>query len=292
MQGYLLKEGEYTSEKLSESQMWDAFDWLFSSKSRNDSSYKFLFLKSILDNIENCDEKGYISFDALFANFTRTAWNLVAKYEILQKRKASGKKATYLEQIIQETISMDCSYACFDKIEDGLRTKIIKKIKNECKKYVVGALYGDMKAYLYSFSKAGEWICLNPQMKNFINVHKSVIESLNYYKWATFYEEINDGNTHRRVCEMIDKSFVRKNESIYRAVLAYEYEYIEQVQDVYERVNTLELLFDADNSIEDETIDDSMVEKELFVDINNMKEYLDDPILLITKLKKEKGIMI
>ncbi len=46
--------------------MWSAFSNLFSSRSNNSSSYKFGFLKAIMDNLYNVDEKLTLTFDQLF----------------------------------------------------------------------------------------------------------------------------------------------------------------------------------------------------------------------------------
>lgn len=291
MQGYLLKEGEYTNVELSDSQMWEAFDWLFSRKSKNDSSYKFLFLKSILECIEKCDSDGYISFEILFDEFTKLAWDLVAKYGILQKRVSIGKKATYLEQIINEVLVLHDGYISFDELENIEKRKICKKVKNDCKKYVVGALYGDLKEYMYGFSKSAEWIKMNPQMLQFVKKNKEIIERLNYYKWAIFYEDINeDSKAKENIRNLVDKSFMSDKASIYRAVLAYEFECKERKMERKDRINTLELLMEAE--MEEDFVDDSIVEKELFVDFDSMQKYISDPIMLVTKLKKEKGITI
>jgi|BioPla2DNA2_1021312.scaffolds.fasta_scaffold07071_2 hypothetical protein len=290
MQGYLLKEGVYQSEMLTDVQMWEAFNWLFSNKSRNDSSYKFLFLKAILDCIDENREGNRITFDIVFEYFTKNAWSLIAKYGIIQKRKAEGKRSTYLEQIIDIAIASNDGYLEWDALSYNEKIKICKKVKNECKKYVVGALYGDTKGYLYSFSKAEEWIELNPQIVEFIMINRHVIESLNYYKWAAFYEEINGEDVAERAKKLLGAGFVRKNESIYRAVLAYEFECTEKKSSEIERCNTLELLFVAETNVTDEIIEDTEIEKELFEDFDGMKEYLSDPVRLISHLKKQKGI--
>ena len=47
MQGYNLAEGRYENRTLSEDEMWSAFSNLFSAHSKNSSSYKFGFLKSL-----------------------------------------------------------------------------------------------------------------------------------------------------------------------------------------------------------------------------------------------------
>lgn len=52
MQGFKLNEGKYRTDKLTDDDLWNAFNWLFSSYSRNDTSYKFIFLKSIINSID------------------------------------------------------------------------------------------------------------------------------------------------------------------------------------------------------------------------------------------------
>ena len=56
MAGYDLAEGRYENRTLSDDEMWSAFSNLFSSHSKNSSSYKFGFLKAIMDNLYNVDE--------------------------------------------------------------------------------------------------------------------------------------------------------------------------------------------------------------------------------------------
>ena len=55
MQGYKLAEGQYKTDNLTTDKMWDTFNWLFSAYSRNDTSYKFIFLKAVIDCL---DKKG------------------------------------------------------------------------------------------------------------------------------------------------------------------------------------------------------------------------------------------
>ena len=47
MAGFDLKEGRYEARNASDDELWSAFACVFSSKSRNDSSYKYGFLKAI-----------------------------------------------------------------------------------------------------------------------------------------------------------------------------------------------------------------------------------------------------
>ena len=62
---YDLTEGRYENRTLSDDEMWFAFSNLFSSHSKNSSSYKFGFLKAIMDNLYNVDENLALTFDQL-----------------------------------------------------------------------------------------------------------------------------------------------------------------------------------------------------------------------------------
>lgn len=99
MNGYALQKGEYERRYLVDDELWEIANWLFSSYSKNDSSYKFIFLKSIIDCME---DECFISFDKLFERFTEISWYLVLKYNIKQKAITKGKSETYLEQILHD----------------------------------------------------------------------------------------------------------------------------------------------------------------------------------------------
>ncbi len=296
MKGYDLSEGKYIKRHISEDELWNTMNWLFSTRSKSDSSYKFIFFKAILDNIDDLVDAYMLEFDRLFERFTEIGWNLVLKYGIRQKALTKGKSETYLEQVLHASCETS-SYAAFKDLGEHERKRICKMVKSKCKTYVVGALYGDTNKLMYSFSKKEEWIELNPQLVNFFRENKAVIENLNYYKWARFYESINDEALETQLMNHITDDVKRKNESVYRGVLAYEFERIEYRNEYKQPVNTLELLFMAEehSSYGSEVIDTNIsnvdVETELYEDFDTMRAYLAEPIQLITKLKKERGIL-
>ena len=95
MAGYDLAEGRYENRTLSDDEMWSAFSNLFSSRSKNSSSYKFGFLKAIMDNLYNVDENLSLTFDQLFETFTEVYWNLVLKHGIRQQPVSERSNGTY-----------------------------------------------------------------------------------------------------------------------------------------------------------------------------------------------------
>ena len=134
MQGYKLTEGQYKTDKLTTDKMWDTFNWLFSSYSRNDTSYKFLFLKSIIDCIDKKDARGRIAFDVLFERYTRLAWPLVLKYKLSQKAQASDGRKSTLENVLNSRYD---SYVDFDELFNDEKDRLCRDVKQQCKKYVV-----------------------------------------------------------------------------------------------------------------------------------------------------------
>lgn len=226
--GFDLKEGVYDSRALSDDEMWSAFTYLFSSKSVNDTSYKFGFLKSILDNLYNTDDKLILSFDQLFSTFTEVYWNLVLKHNILQKNPGKTNRRSALETALTETKS---KYGIadgipFESISQEMKIDVCHKVKMGCKQNVVGALYADLGGLFYSFSRTGEWLQINPQMYEFVCKHKVAIEKLNYYEWAKFLERVNSKAEVDHLLSKIDESTMHTRSSLtyYRDILFQEFE--------------------------------------------------------------------
>lgn len=189
--GASLKEGVFRTGDYSDKEIFSVFEEFFSTTARKDTSYKYAFLKAILDELPDTNENLRISFDILFERFTEIYWPLVIKYGISQK---SGEgNLSYVEQLILDAAD---PYSFFDvsynQISQKHKKDLIKKVKQKCKTNVVGALYGDMKQILYSFSKKEEWIELNPIVYDCLKRHREEIQEMNYNAWAEFSEKVND----------------------------------------------------------------------------------------------------
>ena len=192
MAGYDLKEGRYDNCPVTDDIMWAAFSRVFSQKSKNDSSYKYAFLKSIIDNIYNVDSELRLSFNQLFAKFTEIYWNLILKYNLKQKAKTKDDRLTYLEQILfsaAEEYNISESIR-FEMLPEDTMKSIIQKVKKKCKKYVVGALYEDTNKLFYSFSRRDEWLQINPVMYDFVCKHKIIIENLTIMNGQSFLKKL------------------------------------------------------------------------------------------------------
>jgi len=226
MAGYELKEGYYRKSIVSDDELWAAFSCVFSSKSKNTSSYKYGFLKAIIDNLYNVDEDLKLSFDLLFSKFGEIYWNLILKHGLRQTARTNDNRETYLEQILHTAVAnynIDVPIP-YEQLTPEMMIKISHQIKVKCKKYVVGALFEDTNRLFYSFSKKEEWIQINPLMYKFICKHKVFIEKVNYYEWAKFLEKTNNDSVASKLLDKIDASAKRNNLSLYRQILFDEFE--------------------------------------------------------------------
>lgn len=226
--GFDLKEGNFIDRPLSDDEMWSVFSYLFSTKSVNDTSYKFGFLKSILDNLYNVDDKLTLNFDQLFSKYAEIYWNLVLKHHILQKKPGKTNRQSALESVLIEAKDrFDIEEGIpFESIANDMKLWVCHNVKVKCKQNVVGALYEDLGELFYSFSKSGEWLRFNPQMYEFVCKHKVAIEKMNYYEWARFLEKVNDDSVVDHLLSKIDESTLRTRSSLtyYRDILFQEFE--------------------------------------------------------------------
>lgn len=291
MKYYALNEGNYNNKKVSNDDLWESFAWLFNKSSSHDTSYKFIFFRSLLDCIDYNELR--IDFDLIFERFIYYSWSLILKYHIRQKSCASDGRLTELENILNEFLNdiSDGCYLSWMDIDSNNKKAILKKVKKACKKYVVGAFYGDTKELAYSFSKKDEWIDLNPFMYDFMRNNKKILLDLNYNKWAKFYSNINSEKLEEKLKLGIEQSMARLGENVYRTILAYEYETIHNKSEVISsRENIMEMLYVAESVNNKKTSYDLVeAEEELYRDFSDMKDYLKDPIQLLDYIKKKKG---
>lgn len=224
--GHNLKEGLYIDKNVSEDELWSAFSYLFSSQSKNSTSYKFGFLKSLLDNLYNVNEELVLTFDQLFSKFAESYWNLVLKHGIRQQPVIKGKRATALEGVLHSAAEkyQIAAEIPFESLTDEMKIYVCTNVKAKCKENVVGALYGDLKGFIYSFSKKEEWIRFSPYAYEFLCKHKLAIEKMNYYEWARYMEKVNDDAVLDHLLTKIEVSTQRNNLSIYRRILFEEFE--------------------------------------------------------------------
>lgn len=202
MKGFELSEGRYKTGDYSEEELWDAFENVFSTKTRNTASYKFVFLKSIMDCICKYNKVDY-TFYEIFYQFTKIYWILIVKYGLVQNN--SKTKETYIEQILKgyvgcSTVKRNITIQ-FNDLTPSAKENIVVQVTKKCQACVVGALYGDTKGLIYSFSKQKELLWLNPTAKDFLLRNKASIEKSNYIALAKFMEKINSEELMNKIIQ-------------------------------------------------------------------------------------------
>lgn len=300
MRGFDLREGEYKKGNFTEDELWKSFKRVFSTKTVNTSSYKFVFLKALLDCINRHNKNKY-SFYEIFERFTEIYWILVVKYGLSQNNSAT--RETYIEQILKEYVVCTTGNKevkiNFNDLSAKEKERMVYKVTQKCKQYVVGALYGDTDELIYSFSKRNEIIEVNPIMKDFINKHSSSIEELNYYELTKFIDKVNSREKAESISN--DKNYkLTEPQEIYRQLLYDEFE-TDCISDrKTEEFNTIELLMEADEKLKEygafereNAYYKKLYDKEVVIerDSQDMKLYLDDPERIIKMIKARHKIM-
>lgn len=216
--------------EISEHELWMLLSRFMSSNIKKTSSYKYGFLKSILDNLilaVNTPKGMELTFDMLFSKFAENYWNLIVKYNICQLRYNGKSDKSKLEQIFNRSVERSNSVKLidFEAIEVNEKKQIIKDVKTACKRNVIGAMYEDFDGKLYGFDIKKERIWIGHDAYEFLLRYKLLIEKMNYYEWAKFLEKIND---KQNTIELIDKlesaTPKRKSLNIYRDILYFEFE--------------------------------------------------------------------
>src|SRR6202008_4836722 len=145
---------------------------------------KFVFLRAILDNLYNLDRDNRIDLRDLFRTFARAYWNLVVHHRLRQtdnSHKASAVEIELLKFKAQNNLPEKLN---FDKLSDKLQFKISETVFKVCKRYVVGATYGDTNGLFYSFDLKKEDIKFNRSVVHFLKRHKDTVFKLNNYELA------------------------------------------------------------------------------------------------------------
>ena len=224
MAGWDKRSGELIGTIVDSSEYQRMFNYVFSDQSKKATTYKFAFVKSLLDSVYSLEPQGDIyclELNDIFNKFSENYWNLVVKYGLKQHRNSIN--TSKIEDILQPYSAnyKDVPYCSLPETE---RLRIIQKVKSVCKKYVIGALYEDFEGKLYGFDlKEDECLELKIEAVSYMREHKSEIEKLNYYSWAKFLESSNANET--QLIRKLELSTPRReNLSIYRELLKKEYE--------------------------------------------------------------------
>ena len=109
-----LKEGIIKNYNVSEEEYRTIFNTFFSCPTRKQSTYKFAFFKSILDNLHTVkilENGAFIPYSNIFNNFPKYYWPLIVENMLFQISKHYIYSNTRIESLILEEINKNPSLA-------------------------------------------------------------------------------------------------------------------------------------------------------------------------------------
>lgn len=182
MKGWRLTQGKIAKKDVTDKEILQCFNFIFSSKSRNKTSYKFGLIRALLENLYNVDSDLRLSYDKLYYTFAKIYWNLVIKRSLRQTDKSHVQSS--IEKILYKCqkefgIPLD---VIFDRIPVKAQLEIVKRVKIQGKRYVIGALYGDSNGIFYEFSNRDEYLLFNRSFYQFAQRFHQMLNE----KWGRF----------------------------------------------------------------------------------------------------------
>ncbi|MFF2447486.1 HNH endonuclease [Neobacillus sp. NPDC058068] len=187
-----LQVGEMIAAYLTDKEIWAHFNFIFSAKSKNSTTYKFVLIKSILENLYNVNDKLELPYSILFSSFAKIYWNLVIHHN-LNQINMTEKKAEVQKILLDIQVKYQIPKTLvFDKLSHELQVEIINKVKKRCKINVMGAIYCDTGCTIYDFDNSKEQLRLNGTYYSFLQRFQRVLNYLTNYHLALFLEKFNE----------------------------------------------------------------------------------------------------
>lgn len=187
-----LQVGEMKAAYLTDKEIWAHFNYIFSSKSKNSTTYKFVLIKSLLENLYNVNENLELNYSVLFSSFSKIYWNLVIHHNLNQINMTDKKAEVQRILLDVQTKHQIPHTLVFDKLSNEMQIEIINKVTKRCKLNVIGAIYGDTGCTIYDFDNGKEQLRLNSTFYSFMQRFQRVLNYLTNYHLALFLEKFNE----------------------------------------------------------------------------------------------------
>ena len=162
---------------------------LFSGK--HTTTYKYAFLKCLLDNLFLADSAFKISFADLNHTFASIYWNLIAVHHLPQMANNKTVRGSGVEVVVSDFIAKhpESDGVEFDSLADSFQQELVEAISKVFDKYVLGAFYQDTSGHLFGFSKKEKAVWLNSKSFGFLSTNKVLLDQVNYYEWLKAVEK-------------------------------------------------------------------------------------------------------
>lgn len=187
------------------------------------TTYKFCFLKSILENIYSLDENFSISLADIGETFCSVYWNMICVHKMPQMPQYQTGARSIFEKIIEKMISENpyLDGVHFDSINSEARNKYLREAIPVFEKNVIGAFYDDVDGKLYGFSKKEKRIWFNKNSFEFLSNNKLILDQVNYYEWLKKIEIILKANNQsiENLSTILEEITKRSNLAPFRELL-------------------------------------------------------------------------
>ena len=205
-----LKVAEMQKTYLTHKDIWQSVHHFY-YHGKTTTTYKYGFLKSLLESISSVNEQFEISFNHLFYSFTKIYWNLVIHIQLWQSN--SQKAPSSVQKVLEEFAT---TYAIpkewnFDQLPASQQLQLIEAVKKVGKKYVIGATYSDFNGEIYSFDLKKEYLKLHPAYYSFFQTHKRMLTNITNYQLALFLEKFNDAEKVTKLLTRVELVTQRKS---------------------------------------------------------------------------------
>ncbi|WP_071394231.1 HNH endonuclease [Bacillus tuaregi] len=219
---YKLQIGEMKVEYLTDKEIWGHFNYIFSAKSKNSTTYKFVLIKSLIENLYNVNDKLELQYDVLFYSFSKIYWNLVIHHRLNQINMIDKKSEVQRILLDVQSKHMIPDSFVFDKLSDELQIQIVHKVKKKCKLNVMGAIYGDTDGTIYDFDNKKEYLRFSPAFYSFMQRFQRVLKYLSNYHLALFLEKFNEqGDTSNLLLKVENVSKRASLDPFYQLLAAF-----------------------------------------------------------------------
>ena len=219
-QGWYQKEG-LLNDNSSKNLLSYISQSMFSGK--HTTTYKYCFLKSILDNLYSVDENYSLDFNIIGETFVSIYWNMIVVYKIPQMSNYITGARSIFEKITEKMISEKPYLAGihYESILEKDRKEFLKKAIPEFSKNVIGAFHEDTEGMIYGFSKKDNKLWFNEYSFNFLSDNKAIIEQVNYYQWLKMVDTIlkNNKQSINNLSTILENITQRNDLSKYKRIL-------------------------------------------------------------------------
>ncbi|TWD92189.1 HNH endonuclease [Neobacillus bataviensis] len=219
MAGWDLKVGEIKQTYVTDEDIWKALNQFY-SHGYTTMSYKYGFLKSLIENLYSVNENLELNFTDIFYSFTKIYWNLVIHHKLWQshsKNQPSSIQKSLEDFCLKHSIPREWT---FDKLSDSKQIEILEIIKKNGKKYVIGAFYSDTNSFFYEFDLKREYLKFNVPVYRFFQKHQRTITYLTNYHLAKFLESNNTVPNINYILGKVEVSSKRDSLAKYLEILS------------------------------------------------------------------------